>query len=106
MRSKPIFAAAAAALLMTSATAQIAVRNDLPQPYRTTRDWGALPAGLKSAAVTAVEPPPDGSIYGIHRCFANSCAGRLEPPILKDDPYCKLLTSWCSARFPFQHAAT
>ena len=31
-------------------------RNDLPQPYRTTRDWGQLPAGVKWAAVTAIEP--------------------------------------------------
>ena len=52
-------------------------RNDLPQPYRTTRDWGQLPAGAtKWGAVTAVEPAPDGSIYVVHRCFANSCAGR------------------------------
>ena len=29
-------------------------RNDLPQPYRTTRDWGQLPPGVKWAAVTAV----------------------------------------------------
>lgn len=33
-----------------------APRNDLPQPYGTTRDWGQLPAGVKWAAVTAVEP--------------------------------------------------
>ena len=36
-------------------------RNDLPQPYRTTRDWGELPAGVKWAAVTAIEPAPDGT---------------------------------------------
>ena len=55
------------------------VRNDLPQPYRTTRDWGELPPGVKWAAVTAIEPAPDGTIYVVHRCFANSCAGRSEP---------------------------
>jgi len=38
-------------------------RNDLPQPYRTTRDWGQLPPGVKWAAVTAIEPAPDGTIY-------------------------------------------
>ena len=63
-----------------------APRNDLPQPYRTTRDWGQLPAGTaKWAAVTAVEAAPDGSIYVIHRCAANSCKDRPEPPILKLD---------------------
>ena len=35
--------------------------NDLPQPYETTRDWGELPPGVAWAAVTAVEPAPDGS---------------------------------------------
>ncbi len=51
-------------------------RNDLPQPYQTTRTWGELPAGTKAwAAVTAIEPAPDGSIYVVHRCFENSCAG-------------------------------
>src|SRR5688572_30929389 len=61
----------------TAATARQsgAPRNDLPQPYRTTRDWGQLPGGVTWAAVTAVEPAPDGTIYVVHRCFANSCAG-------------------------------
>ena len=56
-----------------------APRNDLPQPYRTSRDWGELPRGMPWPAVTAVEPAPDGSIYVIERCFQNSCAGRQEP---------------------------
>src|SRR5438046_762942 len=60
-----------AAGLAASASAQsrdAAPRNDLPQPYRTTRDWGQLPPGTaKWAAVTAVEVARDGSIYVIHR---------------------------------------
>ena len=70
--------ALAAATLTAVAVAQSAnaPRNDLPQSYRTTRDWGQLPPGVKWAAVTAVEPAPDGAIYVIHRCVANSCAGR------------------------------
>ena len=78
----------------TSAQQQNAVRNDLPQPYRTTRDWGQLPAGVVWAAVTAVEPAPDGTIFVIHRCFENSCAGRKEDPILKYDKNGKLLKAW------------
>lgn len=81
-------------------------RNDLPQPYRTTRDWGQLPPGVKWAAVTAVEPAPGGVIYVIHRCFANSCAGRSEAPILKYDATGKLLASWGSGMFIFPHGAT
>src|SRR5262245_11518866 len=81
------------------------VRNDLPQPYRTTRDWGELPPGVKWAAVTAVEPSPDGSIYVIHRCFANSCAGRSEAPILKYNADGKLLKAWGENMFLFPHGA-
>jgi sugar lactone lactonase YvrE len=71
-----------------------AVSNDLPQPYRTTRDWGELPPGVKWAAVTAIEPAPDGTLYVVHRCFANSCAGRTEAPILKYDRNGKLLATF------------
>ena len=61
------------------ARADSAARNDLPQMYRTTRDWGQLPPGMKWAAVTAVEPSPDGRIiYVVHRCFDNACTGRFE----------------------------
>jgi DNA-binding beta-propeller fold protein YncE len=81
-------------------------RNDLPQPYRTTREWGELPAGVKWAAVTAVESSTDGSIYVIHRCFANSCSGRSEAPILKYNPNGKLLKTWGEGMFIFPHGAT
>jgi sugar lactone lactonase YvrE len=53
-----------------------------------------------------VEPAPDGSIYVIHRCFANSCAGRKEPPILKFDAHGTLLTAWGEGMFNFPHGAT
>jgi len=98
-----IYVILAAALLVQSAPA---ARNDLPQPYRTTRDWGRLPPGVKWAAVTAVEPSPDGSIYVVHRCFANSCAGRNEAPILKYDAKGTLLKSWGAGMFLFPHGAT
>ena len=71
--------------------------NDLPQPYRTTRDWGALPAGMKWPAVTAVESAPDGTIYVVARCFENACTGRKEPAILKYDAQGTLLKAWGEA---------
>jgi NHL repeat len=80
-----------------------APRNDLPQPYRTTRDWGELPAGVKWAAVTAVEAAPDGTLYVVHRCFANSCAGRTESPILKYDAAGRLLAAFGEGMFVFPH---
>ena len=102
MRALTILAAA----LCLGAAQSNAPRNDLPQPYQTTRDWGELPAGVKWAAVTAIEPAPDGSIYVIHRCVANSCANRAEPPILKYDASGKLLAQWGAKMFVFPHGAT
>jgi DNA-binding beta-propeller fold protein YncE len=98
----------ASGVVVAAALAQSrgAVKNDLPQPYRTTRDWGQLPPGVKWAAVTAVEPAPDGTLYVVHRCFANSCAGRPEAPILKYDTSGKLLASWGAGMFVFPHGAT
>ena len=82
-------------------------RNDLPQPYTTSRDWGELPRDMMMwPAVTAVEPAPDGSIYVVERCFQNSCSGRSEPPILKYDARGKLLAAFGERLFVFPHGAT
>ena len=93
----------------TSSAPEIAhgVRNDLPQPYETGRNWGELPEGSEWAAVTAVEPSPDGQfIYVIHRCVDNSCEGRSEAPILKYDYDGNLLDSFGAGLFVFPHGAT
>jgi hypothetical protein len=80
--------------------------NDLPNPYVTVRDWVRPPGGAAWAAVTAVEPAPDGGVYVIHRCSENSCAGRTEPPILKFDKSGQLQRSWGAGMFIFPHGAT
>ena len=84
-----------AALQAQSEPVAHGVRNDLPRPFETYRDWGELPDNTESwAAVTAVEPAPDGkTIYVVHRCFENSCEGRSEDPILKFDTSGRLLAS-------------
>ena len=83
------------------------VRNDLSQRYETQRSWGELPEDVKWAAVTAVEPSPDGRfIYVIHRCIDNSCDGRSEAPILKYDYDGNLLDSFGAGLFVFPHGAT
>ncbi len=56
--------------------------------------------------MTAIEPAPDGTIYVVHRCFENSCAGRSEAPILKYDANGKLLATWGQGMFVFPHGAT
>src|SRR6202046_5446859 len=81
-------------------------RNDLPNGYKTIRDWAQLPAGTHWAAVTAVEVAANGDVYVIHRCNENSCVGRTEPPILKFDKSGKLLKSWGEGMFNFPHGAT
>jgi DNA-binding beta-propeller fold protein YncE len=107
MRSTMMLAAAVLWLASSAFAADGgAPRNDLPQPYQTTRDWGELPPGVKWAAVTAVEPAPDGTIYVVHRCFNNSCAGRPEAPILKYDANGKLLASFGVGMFVFPHGGT
>src|SRR6187401_1806934 len=107
-RALPIIALAASLSAIGVVRAQLstAPRNDLPQPYKTTRDWGVLPPGMVWPAVTAVEPAPDGTIYVVERCFENSCAGRSEPPILKYDASGRLLQSWGQGMFVFPHGAT
>src|SRR6204780_3231399 len=80
--------------------------NDLPNGYRTVRDWAHPPNGAPWAAVTAVEVAPKGDVYVIHRCNENSCVGRSEPPILKFDKSGKLLKAWGEGMFNFPHGAT
>jgi hypothetical protein len=77
--------------------------NALPNPYRRDANWAKLPGGLKWGAVIGAEPGPDGSIYVVHRCFENSCAGRPEPPIFKFDPSGRVLKSWGVGTFIFPH---
>ena len=103
-----LLAAGFAALIgwPTAAQDSGAPRNDLPQPYRTTRDWGQLPPSMsKWPAVTAVEVGKDGTIYVVERCVDNSCEGRSEPPILKYNAQGRLLKAWGEGMFNFPHGA-
>src|ERR1700719_713047 len=94
-----------AVLILAAAAVIFAQTENLPTPYRTVRDFGELPMGVKWAAVTGIEPDPDGGIYVIHRCFENSCAGRTAPPILHFDKSGKLIKSWRAGMFIFPHGS-
>ena len=94
--SRAAIAGAAIALWVAMGSAQ-------PNPYRRVTDWGQLPAGMKWAAVIGAEPGSDGSIYVLHRCFNNSCAGRSEPALFKFDESGKLLKAWGEGMFTFPH---
>lgn len=67
----------------------IAHSNDRPNPYTRMEPWGEAPLGNNGewAAVTGAEGGPDGVLYVFHRCHANSCIDRSEPPLVKLDPH-------------------
>jgi len=78
--------------------------NNLPNPYRTLRDWAELPPGMSWPAITGVMEGPDGNLYVLGRCHENSCAGRTEPAVLVYNSAGKLVNSWGSGLFNFPHA--
>ncbi|MEO8097577.1 MAG: peptidyl-alpha-hydroxyglycine alpha-amidating lyase family protein [Acidobacteriota bacterium] len=77
--------------------------NNLPNPYRTLRDWAELPKGMTWPAITGVMEGPDGNLYVLGRCNENSCAGRKEPAVLVYNSSGKLLNTWGSGLFSFPH---
>ena len=78
--------------------------NDLPNPYERDANWAHLPPAMKWGAVIGAQPGPDGSVYVVHRCFENSCAGRTEPPIFKFDSSGHVLKSWGVGEYVFPHS--
>lgn len=78
--------------------------SELPNPYRTLREWAELPKGMTWPAITGVQEGPDGRLYVLGRCHDNSCAGRTEPSVLIYDRHTgKLVDSWGSGMFLFPH---
>jgi len=65
---------------------------------------GRASAGREVAAVTAVEPAPDGSIYVDSSLLCHSCAGERRPPILRYDATGKLLQTGARACSSFRTA--
>ena len=55
-RFSVIVAFAASALTTVTGQTQDTPRNDLPQPYRTTRNWGELPPGVVRMIVRPHHP--------------------------------------------------
>jgi sugar lactone lactonase YvrE len=84
---------------------QVVPTNDLPNPYRRVEPWGDLPMGAyaERASFIGAEEGPDGNLYVLHRCLANSCASRPESPVVKLDPAGRLLASWGSGMMDFPH---
>src|ERR1700716_3564206 len=86
-----VFGGAAAA--QTPSLLMKPLNDELPNPYRTLRDWAELPKGMTWPAITGALEGSDGRLYVLGRCHENSCAGRTEPAVLIYDPNGKLLNS-------------
>ena len=94
---------AVAALATASALAE-APPNSQPNPFRTVENWFKLPAGRMWGSTSAVDVDRDGtSIWVAERCGANSCAGKMDPPILKFDQSGTLVKSFGGGMFVFPH---
>ena len=94
---------AVAALASASALAE-APPNSQPNPFRTVENWFKLPAGRMWGSTSAVDVDRDGtSIWVAERCGANTCAGKMDPPILKFDQSGTLVKSFGGGMFVFPH---
>ena len=94
---------AVAALASASALAE-APPNSQPNPFRTVENWFKLPAGRMWGSTSAVDIDRDGtSIWVAERCGANSCAGKMDPPIFKFDQSGTLVKSFGGGMFVFPH---
>src|SRR6516165_892504 len=94
---------AVAALATASALAE-APPNSQPDPFRTVENWFKLPAGRMWGSTSAVDVDRDGtSIWVAERCGANTCAGKMDPPILKFDQSGTLVKSFGGGMFVFPH---
>ena len=103
MRSLRGAMTAVAALATASALAE-APPNSQPNPFRTVENWFKLPAGRMWGSTSAVDIDRDGtSIWVAERCGANSCAGKMDPPILKFDQSGTLVKSFGGGMFVFPH---
>jgi sugar lactone lactonase YvrE len=83
---------------------EVAPVNDGPNPYRTIRNWGTMPAGREWGATSGIDIDRDGtSVWVAERC-GTSCAGSSLDPVLKFDGSGKLLRSFGAGMFAWPHS--
>jgi sugar lactone lactonase YvrE len=104
---KCAFAAAVLALTALPAARLFAqanaAPNSQPNPYRTVTGWAQLPEGRKWGSMSAVDIDPQGHIWVVDRCEANSCAGSNLNPVFEFDKSGKMLKNWGAGMFIFPH---
>jgi len=77
--------------------------NDLPNPYKTVKDWAQMPDGRKWGSTAGVQVGPDGHIWAYDRCGANNCADSNLDPILEFDASGKNLRHFGAGLFVQPH---
>lgn len=77
---------------------------DLPNPFRTVKDFVVMPAGRTMGSTNAINVDAHGNIWVFERCGANSCAESTLDPILEFDAAGTLLRSFGKGMFVFPHA--
>lgn len=75
----------------------------LTHPFQLVEDWAQLPDGFVWGEAIAVETDADGNLYVFHRCSADTCVDRTEPPLVKFSPTGELLMSWGEGLFVYPH---
>jgi hypothetical protein len=87
-----------------SAQPSYAPPNDLPNPYRTVRNWGQLPDGRQWGSAAGAAVAPDGKVWGTERCGTqHSCDGSPLNPIVEFDLSGKALRSFGAGIFEDPH---
>ena len=97
---------AAAAWALWPAAASFGQSDSLPNPYRLAARWYQLPEGRILGSIGGVSVAPDGNVWVLERCGANTCATSQIPPLLEFDPTGRLLHMFGAGLFMFPHGLT
>ena len=99
-----MLAAGALAIIGAAIAQNLPAPNSQPNPYNTVEGWFHLPAGRPWGATSAVDIDPDGkTIWVAERCGANTCVGKMDPPVLKFDTAGLLIRSFGEGLILFPH---
>ncbi|MDE0005977.1 MAG: peptidyl-alpha-hydroxyglycine alpha-amidating lyase family protein [Rhodospirillaceae bacterium] len=99
----PIRVLTCLALVLAAALAQTAQGQLDERSWRMTEDWAQLPEGVIWGQIISLEVDEQGNLYAFHRCSANTCIDRTEPPLLKFDPTGNLLMTWGEGLLVWPH---
>jgi streptogramin lyase len=94
------------AVSVAGALAQSAPAPNSQPNYRTVERWYQLPEGRTMGSTSSVAITPDGHIWVVDRCGANSCAASDLAPIFEFAPSGKLLRNFGANQFAFPHSIT